>query len=541
MLTEITGPFLGGIGIFFVGASMVGQNLKKMTSRRLRMLFAKFTSRDWQSSILGLLSGLVTQSPSVSAFIMAGLSASGLVKVRNALPVTFWSNAGCSILVVVAVLDIKYLVFLLLFMSGVSVAFDKPRSMRFLGRALFGVGLLFLGLQFIRDGAAPLAAMPWVREALAASHGSAIMAFFLGTILTIITQTSLGVVIIAITMTEAGLFSVEQAIMLVYGVELGSSFVTWFLSSGVKGTAKQLVMSQVCFNAMAVVIMVFLFYVEVLGGVPLVKALIETLSPDLKKQIAYMVVLYNFGVPVLASFIYDHIQNLLNRFWPPTKEESLAKIKFIKDHTLNAPAAALIMVEKELLRLVGRLPRYMRETKASGDGLGGGEDIGPYHSAFENISREIGYTLSDISEKELNEDSSSRLLRLLNIQELIIALEQNLTDFTSAARETGDNQVLRRFSTAILESQEFLLMQAVDALSEGDAEDMAILRTVTSDSGDMIKQVRKQYLEAEEGLDFNGKAALHKLSGLFERTAWLLNRLSVAVEPEEMERSLKTA
>ncbi|NOQ46530.1 MAG: hypothetical protein GQ559_07640 [Desulfobulbaceae bacterium] len=51
-------------------------------------------------------------------------------------------------------------------------------------------------------------------------------------------------------------------------------------------------------------------------------------------------------------------------------------------------------------------------------------------------------------------------------------------------------------------------------------------------SGERIKQVRIQYLQAEEGLNFNDKAALHKLSGLLKRIAWLLNRLRMAVEPE---------
>ena len=534
MLTEITGPLLGGIGIFFVGAYMVSQNLKKMTSRRLRMLFAKFTSRDYQSAIIGFLSGLITQSTSVSAFIMAGLSASGLVKVRNALPVIFWANAGCSVLVLIAVVNIKYLVFLLLFISGVSVAFEKPYNFRFLARALFGIGMLFLGLSLIQEGAAPLAAMSWVRELLASSHGSIILAFVLGTGLTVITQTYIGVVIIAITMTKAGLFSIEQAMMLTYGAELGSSVVTLFLSSGIKGTAKQLIMNQVFFNFMSVIVMVVLFYVEQFSGIPLVKALIQSLSDNLDKAIVYLVVFYNFIIPILASFIYNQIYAFLNHFWPPTEEESLAKIKFIKDHTLESPEAALIMVEKELLRLVGRFPEYMSRSREQINETGREHEIDPYHTAFLEISREIGYTLGDISELELNEDSSTGLLRILNIQELIIALEENLVSFASVVRKSGKHKVLEKFSLVILESLEFLLMQAVDTLTGDDTEDLAMLQAFTSDTGDAIKQVRVQYLEADKNFNLNDKATLYKLSSLFERTVWLLNRLSIVAIPEEM-------
>lgn len=535
MLTEITGPLLGGIGIFFVGATMLGANLKLMTTRRLRMFFARFTSRDWQSALLGLASGLITQSTSVAAFIVAGLSSSGLMRVRNALPVVFWANAGCSILVIVAVMDIHYLVFLLLFVSGVSVAFEKPRSLRFLARALFGVGLLFFGLQLIKQGASPLAAMPWVREALASSHGSSLLAFVLGAAMTVITQTALGVILIAMTMTTSGLFTVEQAFMLVYGVHMGSSVVTWILAAGLRGTAKQLVMAQALFNVLGTLIMIALFYVETLFGVPLVIAGVTSLSPELDRQVAYLVVLFNFMVPVAGTLLYTPLERLLARCWPPTGEETLAQIKFINDHAMDVPEAALMMVERELLRLVRRLPSYVaRARRKAGLDDGGGrhvETLASYHAAFEAIGREIGHVLRGLSLRDLDGAAGGRLLRLLNAHELVTVLEENVLAFCRAAAESArreDCPALRRFGIVLLESQEFLLLQTADALDGGGVEDLALLAALTADSGSMVQKVRKQYLDAEAGLGFQEKALLHRDSGLFERSAWLVNRLAAA-------------
>ncbi|MEF2144053.1 MAG: Na/Pi symporter [Desulfovibrionaceae bacterium] len=544
MLTEITGPLLGGVGIFFVGASMLGSNLKRMTTRRLRMLFAKFTSRDWQSALLGLASGLITQSPSVAAFIVAGLTGSGLMRVRNALPVVFWGNAGSSILVIVAVMDIHYFVFLLLFLSGVSVAFEKPYALRFLTRALFGVGMLFFGLQLIKQGASPLAAMPWVREMLAASHGSALLAFGLGALMTVITQTSLGVILIAMTMTKSGLFTMEQAFMLVYGVHVGSSIVTWLLSSGLRGTSKQLVMAQALFNIVGTGILVALFYVETLAHVPLVLALITSLSSVLDQQVAYLVVFFNFMVPIVSAPLYGIIERWLNRHWPPTSEESLAQIKFIKDHTLDVPEAALLLVEKEQLRLVERLPAYVaraRHNAGLGEEAGRGaaqptQPLASYHAAFEAISREIGHTLGNLSSRDLDEAASARLLRLLGMHELMVALEENVTAFCRTVSETarpGAAESVRRFASVLLESQEFLLMQTADALVGGDADDLAMLTALTADSGGMVEKIRKQYLDAESSLGFQDKAVLHRNSGLFERSTWLVNRLGMLLKTED--------
>ena len=534
MLTEITGPLLGGLGVFFVGSNMLGSNLKRMASRKLRLLFARFTSRDWQSALLGIFSGLVTQSSSVSAFIIAGLAGSGLMTVRRALPVLFWCNAGSASLVLIATLNIKYLVYLLLFLSGLSVAFGKSIKYRFVFRALFGIGMLFFGLRLIQEGAAPLAEMAWVRDILSVSQGSVMLTFALGATLTAITQTFVGVVLIGITMTKAGLFSVDQSLMLAYGAKLGSAIVAWALSSSARGVTKQLIMSQAIFNVMAAFVMASLYYVEYFFGVPLAKALVLAMSTNLERGVAYIVVMFNWIIPLLASPAYGLIQRMLNHFWPPTKEETLAQIKFIHHHASDSPDAALMMVEKELLRLVSRLPAYINDIASKMETTLEGQRktcaVGPYHTAFENINKEISYTLSDISEHSLDEQTSAKLLWLLNIQDLLVALERNLVSFVERACEPVGSQSLDRFVDVLVQSQDLLLMQAVDALAGDDLEGLSILKAITSDTGDNLESVRKQYLEAEGGMTFQDKAQLYRLSGLYERTAWLLNRLSVTVE-----------
>ncbi|MDP3427549.1 MAG: hypothetical protein Q8S17_09255, partial [Humidesulfovibrio sp.] len=275
-------------------------------------------------------------------------------------------------------------------------------------------------------------------------------------------------------------------------------------------------------------------YIERLFGIPLLKALVLAMSPKLEMGVSYLVVIFSWGIPIIASVFYGTIEKRLNRLWPPTQEETLAKIKFIHDHASDSPDPALIMVEKELMRLVRRLPIYMKGVVANVEETFAGKndsfEVAPYHIAFENISKEIGYTLSDISQQSMNEETSTKLLWLLNVQDLLVALEKNLVSFAELACEPGYSQRLRGFMEVIVQSQEFLLMQAVDAFTGDDREDVSILRVMTSDSGDNLESVRKLYLEAEGGMEFKDKAQLHRLSGLYERTAWLLNRLSVVVE-----------
>ncbi|NQU03249.1 MAG: Na/Pi cotransporter family protein, partial [Syntrophaceae bacterium] len=350
---------IGGLGLFFVGIRMVSGNLKQMTSRRFKLFISRFTDKGFIAGIWGALSGFVTQSTSVATFIVASLISSGLLTVRKSLPIIFWANAGCSTLVLIAVLDIKYVVLLLLGLSGTCYAFEKPARFHHALGALFGISLLFLGLNMVSTGTAPFAEYPGFKSLLLALKDSYVLIFVIGGILAFISQTAIGIVIIAITMTNAGIFTMDQTLMIIYGVHAGSSITTYVLSSSLKGSAKQSVMAQVLFNLFGVIIFVAMFYIELYTDVPLVKSFVGLLSGEIKHQAALVVLLFNFLIPIILSFLLAPYYRILNHFWPPLEEEALSKIKFIHEHAADDPETAILLIEKEILRLLKRIPLYL--------------------------------------------------------------------------------------------------------------------------------------------------------------------------------------
>src|SRR5437867_995852 len=233
-MLEIFGSFLAGIGLFFTGVKLVSSNLKQMTSRRFRLLVSRWTGNGWRAGLLGAVAGAVTQSASAIAFLIISLISSGLITVRNALPIMTWANVGLSSLVLLATLNIELMILYLIGIAGVCFAFDKPAKSRTAMAALFGIGLLFLGLQTVRMGTAPLEKLSWFQLLLNRTHSSYAFAFVVGALLTFVAQSSVAVSLIAITMTGAGLFTTDQTIMLIYGTNVGDSCITWFLSSGLK-------------------------------------------------------------------------------------------------------------------------------------------------------------------------------------------------------------------------------------------------------------------------------------------------------------------
>jgi phosphate:Na+ symporter len=523
MINHSIALLLGGLGLFFVGIRMVSSNLKLMTSRRFKLTIARFTDRGIVAGVWGALSGFVTQSTSVAAFIVASLISSGLLTVRKSLPIIFWANAGCSTLVLLAVLDIQNIVLILLGISGICYAFEKPKQFRHALGALFGISLLFLGLHMLGTGASPIAETPWIKTLLYNTRSSYLLTFLIGAGLAFVSQTALGIIIIAVAMTKSGLFTIDQTLMIIYGAHLGSSVTTYVLSLSLKGSAKQSVMGQVLFNVFGIPLFMALFYVELYTDIPLVKALIGFLSEDIARQAALVVLIFNFLVPFVLSFILDPVDRFLEHFWPPLEEEELSKIQFINEHAVSEPETAVLLTGKEIYRLLSRIPSYLEKLREASD-LDQGPSLEAYHAAFTEVSAEIHAFTAEVFRQDLSLGTSESLLKLQDRHNLVIALEDNCYSLVETLRETPSEGKIASLTMNIVESLDAIVLTAVDVTESSDQTDLDILASLTSDKGQLMEKIRRSYLSSEAGLSTEERSLILYVTNLFERSVWTLGR-----------------
>ena len=115
---EIFLDIFAGLGLFFVGVKLIGANLKQLTGKWFRGLMAAATQSSLRSSLLGLLSGALTQSSNAITFISISMVTAGLVEVAGVVPMVIWANVGTSLLVLVAAVD-----------TNLAVLFRPPATM----------------------------------------------------------------------------------------------------------------------------------------------------------------------------------------------------------------------------------------------------------------------------------------------------------------------------------------------------------------------------------------------------------------------------
>src|SRR5262249_53092609 len=146
---------------------------------------------------------------------LVSLTTSGLTTVRRALPIVIWTNVGCCALIFMGVVDLRLTFLYLLGVAGTAFAFDRSHKSVGLG-AIFGVGMLFYGIELMKSGVEPLRHLPWFSDMLVGDH-SYFVALFIGAAFSFLTQSSAAVAMLVIGLGQTGLIGPYPAMMALYG------------------------------------------------------------------------------------------------------------------------------------------------------------------------------------------------------------------------------------------------------------------------------------------------------------------------------------
>jgi len=523
IMLEDIGFIVCGIGLFFVGLNWLTNTLKQVAGRKFRLIFAKWTGTLPKAGVVGFVSGFVFQSMSALSFIMASLVGSGLIKTRNATMAIVWGNAGIGIMVLIAVLDIKTFILFLLGLAGISMVFERPRGTVQLARILFGIGLLYFGLILLNQGATPLASLDFFKELLLRGGSSHLLTFFFGALLTALCQSSTAVTILTIALAQAGLFNVQQTIIAIYGANVGSSAMTWLLSTHLKGRPRQLVMAQAFFNFVAAAFFVPLFYLEEAAGVPLIRALVESTGVPLEHQMAYVYLLFNFGGAVVVTLMFNPFHALLERLWPPAKADTWTRLKHLHDHALHNPSIAVILLTREQNDLLDHLLRYLKVLRTHGHEKVS-RKLAAIRDATAIVSKEITSFSKDIVNHAQELQVQELTLNVENIQVQVEALDEILHGFAGECAAIR-SPMAEGFKNSFLESLEFILLETRDLAREYSREDAEYLLQLTAERSEVFQKLRKAYLDAESEIPPAERELLLDFSSLFERAVWTLNRI----------------
>jgi phosphate:Na+ symporter len=517
---EVFGGLLAGLGLFFVGIKTLTTNLKELTGRRFRRFLERSTRYPLLSALGGALLGATMQTGSAITFVLVGMVGAGMISVERSLPIRLGAAVGTSTMVFIATMDIRLFILFVLGIAGFAVA--QSRSPRPMLGVLFGGGLMFFGLSMVGTTASSISEIDLFQQIIAGVSGAPVAAFLVAGLLSILIQSPQSVAILAIALATSGVLDSWTTIVIIYGSNFGGGLSTYFLSAGFKGTSRQIMIFQVLFNVLTGTVLLGLFFVERHGGVPLVHALVGSINTGFAQQMAFVYLIFNVFGAGMMYVLRKPLLSVIERRWPPSAEENIARLEYLHDHAIDTPDLALDLAEKEHQRFLSMLPMYLEASRKGG--REGESDVdmltrslGQRHQSIEEVLNDLSHFVSSAS--------SERLINLVSMNHHLGALNASLAAFSAAAIAAGSRERLSQLAIVVIEAFDFLLCTASDGVTERDLDELRAVWSATDDKSEKMRSIRKEFLEGGELLEGEERLELMAVTTGLERASWVLHEL----------------
>lgn len=525
-------PFLTGLGLFFCGVHFVALNLVPLAGRRFRGLLMRLGRRPWMAAAFGTAAGVLTQSANAVTAIIIGLVSGGLVDKRRSILIPTWSHVGTSVLVILVAIDLRLAASYILAVTGCSVYFglDRNDRVRFAIGTLLGLGLLLLGMQMIKIGAAPMRDYLIEGGVMARIAHEPALLLLTGVALSLACQSSSVAGALAVAGSSAGLVDLSGACWLIYGANLGSGANFALLAKAHRGEAAQIALMQTVQKFAGFAVVLPLVAAEWLTGRMFIEHAISSLSGSLSGQVAWVFLLYQVIGSYVCTALAGPILALLERTAPPSKLQELSKPAYLIEDALVEPSFAIELVVREEQRLLERLPAMLDSVRADAEG----EPIPAptLQSAAATITRAMAGYLESISEGRLERSDRERVVRLQHRAANLNAMHESLDEFVTACVSARQWPSSGRVADQMIESLHALLNALVEAAAANDPQEQALILSLLGHRDELMERIRQRVLREDPAMPAKSQEALFAATMLFERVVWLARRCAILLNPE---------
>lgn len=337
--------FFGGLGIFLFGLNYMGDGLQDAAGDNLRSILNSFTSTPFRSILAGTVVTVLIQSSSGTTVLTVGLVSAGFMTLKQAIGVIMGANIGTTITAFIIGFNIGAYALPIMALGSFFLFFSKKLFIHNVGKIIFGFGALFLGLNLMGGGMAPLEDLPQFRQLMLDFSGNPLLGVSVGTGLTLVVQSSSAMIGIIQEMYSHGSMSLEAAIPILFGSNIGTTITAILAAIGTSVVAKRTAASHTIFNLVGTIIVILLLNPFTRLVVSLT-AILE-LSPAM--QLAFAHGLFNVLNVLVQMWFISQIAALVTKI-VPGEVEVFGYDETRLDRTLvhASPIMALNQVKVEL-------------------------------------------------------------------------------------------------------------------------------------------------------------------------------------------------
>ena len=421
----------GSLALLIYGMKIMSEALQKMAGPQLRHILGAMTTNRFTGMLTGTLITSAVQSSTATTVMTVSFVNAGLLTLAQAISVIMGANIGTTLTAWIMSLgfsiDLTSFVFPA-FMVGIMLIYN--RKQRYKGDFLFGIAFLFYSLVLLSDTGKSLdlqhnqAAIDFFSSFDVNSYFSILIFLLIGTIITLIVQSSAAVMAITILLCTTGVLPIYLGIALVMGENIGTTGTANLVALGSNVQARRTAMAHLVFNVFGVIWVLIFFYpfvnmiCRLVGYDPTAAAPNTT---DLAKTLPIILAMFHtffnlFNTGILIWFI-PQIEKIVCWIIKSGKkdEEEDFRLRFIQAGIMKTPELSVLEAQKEISSFAERMQRMfgmVRELLSTHD-----ESefvklytrIEKYENISDNMEQEIAKYLSAVSDAHLSDETKAKI------------------------------------------------------------------------------------------------------------------------------------
>jgi len=238
----------GGMALLLYGIRLSGEALQRATDARLRHLLTGLSRNRFMAVVSGVIVTGLLQSSSATTIMLIGFVSAGLMTFRQTLGVILGADIGTTFTVQLIAFRVTDYSPLLVGLGFTATFVARRRVPKDLGQALLGLGLVFLGLKLILDNAGALRSSPLAVDLLDAVAHSPAIGVIVGAVFSALVTSSAATLGLALAFAHQGLLSLDGAVAVVLGANIGTCATALTASVGATAEAKRVAVAHIAFQ-----------------------------------------------------------------------------------------------------------------------------------------------------------------------------------------------------------------------------------------------------------------------------------------------------
>jgi len=349
---------LGGLAVFLFGMFYMSDNLQQMGGGKLEGILAKCTSNRIYGVLVGTLITAIIQSSSATTVMAVGLINSGMMSFVQAIGIILGANIGTTITAQIVAFKLTDYALLFIALGFFFKVLAKQRRKKLFGNIFLGFGFLFFGIKIMTDATLPLRTyQPFID--LLIDLENPFIGVLVGAAFTAIIRSSSAATGVYIALAFQGLLTLESAIPLILGANIGTSTNAVLASLGANREAKRAALAHVLFNMskVAVFLPLLSYYRDLVymisphpSGIDVLTTA-EQIAMYAPRQIANGHSLAKIIAVIVWLPFTPFLAKLCMWIFPTQENEKQVQPKYLDENLLKYPSMALAVTRREVLRM----------------------------------------------------------------------------------------------------------------------------------------------------------------------------------------------